>query len=1212
MFLVAVYGLVGIAVAALAGWAILTFLVQPGKLGAAAAAAVRDTDCVYGAWTPWMGCEAGTPSECGNGVGVRFRGIQTEAVGAGRQCDAGLMTEEEACRTLNAGACAAGACSYSDWSVWSPPCPATACVTDTGNACVPPLTQARSRSIVHEASQGGLACDPLTLIEYQQCPALGACGPPVDCVPEPWSDVWSGCPADACVPAGAPPAPPPFQYQTRGVAVPASGGGQDCQPSDFVRSATCPPLPPCTGGCAVTAWGPWSPCDAPCSSAGPGAPPASQWRAATAVDNPDNAWCDATQVRACPAWPACPLGAFQTVAASRGTARLASPVPAQGASLLEILALCAETPSCAGVTSASDGVFMLSDASPAAREADAASTVFAWDATSAACVPPTWPMLDAECLGLCAGGALPARGRVYAFALSQSTDGAPPQAILSCPITPELMQTPGVAACAPATSGGAWTCARSVDCAYEPWADAKPWSACSAPCGAGGGTRTRRRDATPPVFLGAPCVPEELEAEVACNVPGAPGAWSAAPQMTCLGTQVQVTPAKSNPTADTCAAAAAAGSYEGFSFAAADSLNEATTVWGNEIFYAGWTAGAPPPGSDARDSIAAVAAKLGFTWRSANLDEVAVAAANGAQWCEPGFLAGTAAAAWPMQETLAGCGSAGVNGARDAAGGVFVGVKPLETQATTSFAAAGVTVLPFVTSHSGGQLAAVWDAPGGHNPYLNACLGHGALDAALAAGTCAAAGAAASLAADFACAPATDCSLSDWVDYSACPACGPPYVKWQTREYVAEPTNGGTPCYAFSTQRSVTCDPAPPGCAALAGATVFGPWPSTQAAGAAPCAGAGGVTGTAYTNAWDAAVQAAWILGGGYDTLNAYNSSTASALPQALADALNAQCLGAGGAPPTCIAPPGGGPTFALTPAPSGVGWTQTPCTPDAAFSACLSARGAGGANTRLVYDLGAQQWACPSTCPYDPSACAYSPCSAPCAGFPGTAQMTRAVLQVGSTYDPVQRLRTEPCVGASTLPTCTGACPLAPNTLQCGGPAHGTCIVETGACSCTDGYGGPACWYGCPMDAYGRVCSGAGTCNADGICECAAGATGVACEVPPYSFLGVFANAQALRACDTEFADSYCEGNEADGYISGFPNVGYVSAPPDSCVDYADAIASSFSISASMPGLGIPSGEWWMQRYMPIFSSLTCAAQGFTQLQTDAPFQLKRYTRPT
>ena len=98
----------------------------------------------------------------------------------------------------------------------------------------------------------------------------------------------------------------------------------------------------------------------------------------------------------------------------------------------------------------------------------------------------------------------------------------------------------------------------------------------------------------------------------------------------------------------------------------------------------------------------------------------------------------------------------------------------------------------------------------------------------------------------------------------------------------------------------------------------------------------------------------------------------------------------------------------------------------------------------------------------------------------------------------------------------CAAACPRDLGTgALCGG--HGVCRAAGGGaavCNCTAdgtaghwggavctacarGYGGPQCARQCPVGPDGTVCSGNGTCVADGMCTCSGGACGAACETP-------------------------------------------------------------------------------------------------------------------
>ena len=62
----------------------------------------------------------------------------------------------------------------------------------------------------------------------------------------------------------------------------------------------------------------------------------------------------------------------------------------------------------------------------------------------------------------------------------------------------------------------------------------------------------------------------------------------------------------------------------------------------------------------------------------------------------------------------------------------------------------------------------------------------------------------------------------------------------------------------------------------------------------------------------------------------------------------------------------------------------------------------------------------------------------------------------------------------------------------------HGSCDTKAGRCKCLNGWGGRDCGsIGCPLGGanYSTVCSGNGTCDMYGACNCSANFTGTNCE---------------------------------------------------------------------------------------------------------------------
>jgi subtilisin-like proprotein convertase family protein len=126
-------------------------------------------------------------------------------------------------------------CQLGNWSAWS------SCDVSCGGG-----TQFRTRPVLVQGANGGLPCGPT--IEYRACNTQ-VC--PVDCQVSAWGP-WSAC--DASCGGGQ-------QFRTRTVITPAANGGQACP--NLIEYRACNSQA-CPVDCQVSAWGPWSACDASC------------------------------------------------------------------------------------------------------------------------------------------------------------------------------------------------------------------------------------------------------------------------------------------------------------------------------------------------------------------------------------------------------------------------------------------------------------------------------------------------------------------------------------------------------------------------------------------------------------------------------------------------------------------------------------------------------------------------------------------------------------------------------------------------------------------------------------------------------------------------------------------------------------------------------------------------------------------------------------
>jgi len=136
----------------------------------------RTVDCALSQWTAWDECD----KSCGGGQQARHRQVVQNPKNGGMLCSPSLM-EVQGC---NLAPCNRRDCAVSDWSEWN------ACTASCGSG-----QQGRSRKVVQLPQDGGEGCQ-MKLEEARACrdnfgAPLPAC-PVVDCVWGLWSD-WSSC-----------------------------------------------------------------------------------------------------------------------------------------------------------------------------------------------------------------------------------------------------------------------------------------------------------------------------------------------------------------------------------------------------------------------------------------------------------------------------------------------------------------------------------------------------------------------------------------------------------------------------------------------------------------------------------------------------------------------------------------------------------------------------------------------------------------------------------------------------------------------------------------------------------------------------------------------------------------------------------------------------------------------------------------------------------
>ena len=446
-----------------------------------------------GPWSEWTGCE-----DC-TSVGVRTREVAQQAETGGIQCKAFSRAETQSCEFLLN--CENSACQYTPWTPWSV-CPTT-CFRGLVS-CTELPSQFRMRSVARPALEGGTPCDWTTLIEQHPCLPPEECAVDQSCVAAPDSpEDCIPCPSVGCTETTE-----FFTYCTRSILVTRTGAGEECTREQLIYSKTCP-LPHCTDDCQEAyGYGQFTTCSQPCGTG---------WYISATT-------CPSISTEPCNT-QACPVG---TMVFSNTTCTFLNSQSC-GDDLQECLALCASDPTCNVV----QDDFRGSGTCIASTE-----QTWVWDPTATSCVQPTWGMVNATCLYICAQEPLYSTERGIIFHFNDSPS-------LSCPITPSLLSSSQACPISPdpiaALIASLWlgplgltqlvsfsdpyipesftaSCPESSDCVYQPWSEAPKWGQCSSGCVNGGIRHRRRAILAPSYFLGIPCNVFEQNEYYACNL----------------------------------------------------------------------------------------------------------------------------------------------------------------------------------------------------------------------------------------------------------------------------------------------------------------------------------------------------------------------------------------------------------------------------------------------------------------------------------------------------------------------------------------------------------------------------------------------------------------------------------------------------------------------------------------------------------------------
>jgi hypothetical protein len=375
---------------------------------------------------------------------------------------------------------------------------------------------------------------------------------------------------------------------------------------------------------------------------------------------------------------------------------------------------------------------------------------------------------------------------------------------------------------------------------------------------------------------------------------------------------------------------------------------------------------------------------------------------------------------------------------------------------------------------------------------------------------------------DMPCDQELDCQLSAFSLSVPCPPCGPPYQATWVRSITQAERAGGKPCSDFLMHSYSSCQPRPVACSALPNTQhcLYNGWPTIQSADAWSAAGDARLPLFAQ-DAWAVSTRLAWANAS--EVLSVQTSG--APIPSSLARVINTQCLNASPSERATCAPmcaecgadvangvhhecqavrlPRGGNKLSTCSA-------NAPLAADAAFSSCvaqrLAERAKRSAGTSPQYfDAQAQQWTCPSLCPWVPEVCQWSACDATCSSAQHVPQQSvvRGITQMAPDCSQAELVLEQPCSLSDSLPQC----PTMEDCHRCDGTPCGE-VSGRGPCSMntyTGNYRAAArmrhiirLLAACPRDANGLECGGSlsGICTEEGVCLCNKGLYGATVRV--------------------------------------------------------------------------------------------------------------------